>query len=676
MGVIVKRFVLFAFLVSLFVLIVPASAVAMTYDQAVDQLVANGYTRTVETQLNSFGTDPLLGFRLAGTDAEHQASFYVRNELKKIGLSDVRLEAVPVDAWDFKGATVKVGGTTMTASSFAGVPGTDGPIVAPLVYVGGGTSADFAAAGDVTEKLVLVDAELDDWWMNFVGSEATQRGALGVVMTYGAITYPWYAFPNALGSNDGEYDDTFVPMVYVAWQDGDAIKEKLAAGPLTVTMQSDVKITLAENGGTGYNVVGVLPGSDSTAAPVLVASHVDAHFRAGLDDTGAVTNELLMAKALRMSGTQPRRTVVFFFTCAEEYGYTDCWYDWAIGSWYAITHEHPDWAGKLAMMINLELMAKSGLPLELRGAADVMPFAEGVAAASPELTPYGVTSEPYPDTWNDGWSFNASGVPTVTVDTYAAEYDLIYHTNLESTDLVDHEYLGKVAKYNQRLIAGLDSGVLPYDLRARADQILTKIDPGKLQRGGVSNTAAAALQSAATDFRGAAWKWEARKGSTKTAQIATVNAKLLAIEKTINTSFTSRDAWDFTAYPLDQPTIDSIYLTQAIGAAQAGNAPLATKMITWYVATNWYLTLFSPEVYQQDLTRHYPDYEHVTWGAMGSPPLVYDCTDEYLQLQRGDTAAAIPGLQAKQAIAIADLQNRVGRLTTVLTKLTKDVKAL
>ena len=93
-----------------------------------------------------------------------------------------------------------------------------------------------------------------------------------------------------------------------------------------------------------------------------MASHIDAHFRAGLDDTGAVANELLVAKAMKMSGVQPRRSIIFFFTCAEEYGYTDCWYDWAIGAWYGITEEHPDWAGKLAMMINLELMAAPDIP--------------------------------------------------------------------------------------------------------------------------------------------------------------------------------------------------------------------------------------------------------------------------------------------------------------------------
>ncbi len=519
-----KRIVLPILIVCLVALIAPAAVSALTYEEAVDDLVASGYTRDAEDYLTSLGTDPKLGFRLAGTSAEHAASDYVFDELDAMGLSPV-LEAVPVDAWDFGGATVTVGGRVFIASSFAGVPGTGGPLGGDLVYVGAGTAAEFDAAGDVTGKLVLVDGEFDDWWLNFVGAEATLRGAAGVVMTYGENTYPWYSYPEALGGNDGEYDDDWVPMVYVAWQDGDWIKTQLtlAGGSLPATMTSDVTITLAENGGVGYNVVGVLEGSEPDLAPVLLASHLDAHFRAGQDDTGAVVNELLTAKAMTESGVQPRRTVIFFFTCAEEYGYTDCWYDWAIGAWYAITEEHPDWAGKLAMMLNIESMAETDSSLRMRGAADVMPFLESVAAASSDVLPYGYEGVPTPSTWTDQWSWNASGVPTVTTSAGGADYDRYYHTDLETKDRVDHDYLGGIAKFNYRVIEGLDAGVLPYDLRARGDQLLSTIKSGKLVRAGVSQPAAARFKAAATKFRAAAWQWELRKARTPKGKIAAVN---------------------------------------------------------------------------------------------------------------------------------------------------------
>ncbi len=672
-----KRIVLTILTICLVALLAPALASAMTYDEAVDQLVADGYTRDAEDYLVSLGTDPLLGFRLAGTWAEHDASYFVRDELKAMGLSDVRLEAVPVDAWDFKGATVTVGGRTFTASSFAGVRGTAGPLEAELVYVGDGTAAEFDAAGDVTGKIVLIDSSLENWWISMVGCEATLRGAIGAVMTYGKHSDPWYSYPEALGANDGEYDLSWVPMVYVAWQDGDWIKAQLrsAKDPVTATMTSDVEFTMAENGGVGYNVVGVLPGSDPDLAPVLLASHVDAHFRAGQDDTGAVVNELLTAKAMTTSGVQPRRTVIFFFSCAEEYGYTNCWYDWAIGAWYAITQEHPDWPGNLALMLNIELMGEKGAVFALQGAADVLPLLESVAADSEDALPWGFSSEAMPDTWTDQWSWNAAGVPTATTSAGGPDYDRYYHSDLEDKSRVDHDYLGGIAKWNYRVIQSYDEGVLPYDLRARGDQVLKTIQPGKLVRAGVSGPKAARFKNAAARFRAAAWQWELRKAATPQASVDAVNQKLVALEKTINATFTSRDAYDFPAYPHAQGIIDATYLTKAITAAKSHNAARAQLMIT-STGINWYASLFSPEECKQDLARHYPDTEHITWGTMGSPPLVVDCIDEYVMLGEGDFAGAIAGLKADRAAVRADLQARVDNMTGVLNGLTRDIKGL
>ena len=673
-----KHLVLPILIICLVALAAPAIASgATTYDQAVDQLVASGYTVQIENELTGLGTDPDLGFRLAGTDAEHAASTYVFDELESLGL-DPQREAVQVDAWDFKGASVMVGGETFTASSFAGVPGTDGPVEAELVYVGPGTAADFAAAGDVKGKLVLVDGEFDDWWPNFVGAEAARRGAVGVIMTYGENTYPWYSYPDALGANDGEYDLRWAPMVYVSWEDGDWIKAQLAdaVGPVMATMESDVTFTMSDEGGTGDNVVGMLEGSDPDLAPVLLCSHLDAHFRAGQDDTGAVANELLTAKAMVESKVKPRRTVIFFFTCAEEYGYTNCWYDWAIGAWWAITQEHSDWPGNLAMMLNLESMAEQGANFHMRAAPDLAPFLESVASASGDVLPYGFDVARTPSTWTDQWSWNASGVPTVTTSAGGPDYARYYHTDLETSARVDHEYLGGIAKFNYRVIQALDEGVLPYDLRARGDQLLSTIKPGKLRQAGVSAKAAAGFKNAAAKFRAAAWKWDKSKARTPKGKIDRINEDLIALEKTINMKFTSRDAWDYTAYPHEQGVMDSIYLTKAIKAAKAHRAARAQRMLSWYVGINWYASLFSPEVCKEDLARHYPDYAFATWGALGTPPLVVDCIDEYVMLGAGDFADAIAGLKADRAAVRTDLRKRVDDMTDVLRGLTKDVKAL
>ncbi len=355
-------------------------------------------------------------------------------------------------------------------------------------------------------------------------------------------------------------------------------------------LQSDVTFTMAENEGKGYNVVGVLEGSDPSLAPVLLASHVDAHFRAGLDDTGAVVNELLTAKAMTMSGVQPRRTVIFFFTCAEEYGYTNCWYDWAIGSWYAITQEHPDWAGKIALMLNIELIAEKGAPPQRsRRLPTCCRSSSRSATESEDVLPWGFTSQDCQHL-DRPVELERSG----RADGFASRRrrpgvrPLLSHRLREQGPLVDHDYLGGIAKWNYRVIAGLRRGLLPYDLIARGDQLLANVSPGKLVRAGVNQRMAADFKIAATKFRAAARKWEARKADTADEDVAAVNDALLALEKTINATFTSRDAYDFSAYPHVQGQIDGFYLAKAITAAKAGNSAQAKKWIT-YVGINWYL---------------------------------------------------------------------------------------
>ena len=99
-------------------------------------------------------------------------------------------------------------------------------------------------------------------------------------------------------------------------------------------------------------------------------------------------------------------------------------------------------------------------------------------------------------------------------------------------------------------------------------------------------------------------------------------------------------------------------------------------MITWWVGINWYLDLYSPQVCRDDLVRHDPDYEHVTWGAMGTPPLTVDCIDEWIALGDGDVDAAIEGLMADRDAVRADLAQRVDDMTKTLQKLTTRVNAL
>ncbi len=197
--------------------------------------------------------------------------------MKDIGLKNVRLEAVPVDVWDFKSASVKVTGlgysnpVTYTASSFGGVAATPAAgLTGDVVYVHGGSAAEFAAAGDVTGKIVLVDFQSANWWMSYPAMEAGIRHAKAVILTYDAANPGYYGYPTqtALGAFDAESDLSSPPMVYIAWKDGDVLKEALGIGAVTATVKNNVQITMADSGGKGYNVLGDLPGAQKNGQMV------------------------------------------------------------------------------------------------------------------------------------------------------------------------------------------------------------------------------------------------------------------------------------------------------------------------------------------------------------------------------------------------------------------------
>ena len=690
-------------------LILPAMALATTtptptpptFGNSIDTLIAHHYPQTIENHLDSLG-DTTLGFRLAGSPADNAAAGYVETKFKGAGLVNVRQEAVPVDVWDMQGAWVQVNGRTMAASQFDGVPGTKGPLTAPVVYVHDGTAADYDGV-DVTGKLVLVDLALDQYWMNLIGAEAVQHGAIGVIATYGPDSGAWYAVPQSLGANDGEYDMSFAPIAYISRADGEWLRALAKTGPVTATMNSAVDITMHDfatpaDGGQGYDVVGEIPGTDPNAKAILFAAHHDAHFRAGMDDTGALTNMIMMAKAMKQSGYQPKRTIIFMATTGEEFGYTNAWYDWSIGAWWAATHRHATgtadpWTGadgRIAAFINLELMARKGGPLEVSSSTALAPWVKAAAKASPGLLTWGSHVTTPISTWEDGWTFTAAGVPSLVMEAGGKNYDTIYHTTFETKALVNYAYLGRIARFAYKLDRQADAGLLPYDLKAQATDLAKWVDGDELKAAGADGMTADAAVSAVRDYAAAAGAYQARRAHIPVAHRATVNDGLLAVEKTWNMNLTGLDIWDYQAYPFQQTLWDTETLNQAIELLKTAPMTEAVKNKALEtlngVALTWYGTTFSHAVYAKDLTRRVPDYELITWAGEVDMPWHVDITPQVDLVNAGDYATAVTQLTAvrdaelagatEAGQPVAGLNQRLASMTSTLNDLTTAVKAL
>lgn len=688
-----KRLTVLVLALLMVLLLLPGAALAgkrsptASFDRALDRIYAQGYPQALEEYFVSLGTNPDLGFRWAGTSAEKAVAMRVLREFRAAGLVAVKLEKLPVDVFEFKHASVHAGDWHFTASSFGGTPptGPDG-ITADVIYVGNGTKEAFDAAeaayGPVAGKLVLMDMDFGTaFWMSMPGAEAALRGARGVILTYGDGGYYWYA-DDALGSFDATYNYDWAPMVYISKTDGDklraAVQAANAAGtPYPATMICDTDVTLADDGGYAYNVVGTLRGSSRRGEAVVVSAHMDCHFRAGLDDTGALVNMLAIARAMRQSGYRPVHDVIFLATAGEEFGYTDCYYDWLAGSWWAATREHPDWAGKVRAFIGMEVMALQGAVLRSHTSEELIPLLDTLAAENPGLVPYGTrfTSPVY--CWNDQWPFAAEGIPGFSFATTSPLYSSLYHTQYEASDLIDYGYMAKVGKFIFRTQRALDTGLLPYHMSARADSLAASVDGTELLEAGADPDTVTRLTADVDAFVDAAYAYDEAAAAGKVGPVRTANTTLLAAVTTIHDEFTALDCWDYTVYPHQQVLWDTQALNEAIAELQRDPVdPDAAAGPLWNVGQMYYGLMFSYEAFTQDQARHDPGHRRINWGGQGQLAPYLDLVAQYEQIYAGAYDEALASLSEVRDSELELLNQRLAHMADVLEEVTPQIASL
>ena len=649
-----------------------AAAPPPTFDQAIDQLLVQGYPQTTEAYLCDLGTSP-LGFRVGGTSSDTAAAYYLASQMSMIGLKNVRLEPVKMDVWEFRSASVTVGNRVINASSFTGVPGTPSAGVSgEVVYVGGGTAAEFDAAGDVTGKIVIVDFLSDSWWSNMPSHEAAIRGAKAIILTSSRADLNYYADPDTLGSNDGEHDLAWPSLVHISRTNGDWLKEQAASGSVHVTVKLDASIRLASQGGVGYNVLGELPGRVQNGEKVVMCGHHDSFFRSAVDNTSACVAELAIAKAMKIAGYKPRRTIVFMATTGEEFGVVDSWYDWCFGSWYSATKTHTDWPGKVAAFLNMEGPGSPDGQIKLFTSPESVPYLQQIIDDNPKLRgPNQTALLTPPDCGFDQWPFHAAGIPSVTLKGRPLSWNPWYsHCQNDTIDTMDWPFFGICTKFMFRMAQAVDQPVPPYSLDARADELAAVCDAKVLTAAGADPQDVGRLTDAIGDFKQSALAFEARRASIPAAAQQAASGALLAVEKQINANFTALSWWDDTTYPHEQVLWDLQSVNAAIAALRQPN-PQQAKALKGLddVGYTWYGTNFSPEVYLHELARHDPDYWAISWAGQGHLPQPIDVMPEYRQIESGAYGAALSGLTAERDRQIAELNARLNRMAEVLEPL-------
>jgi hypothetical protein len=636
-----------------------------------------------------FGTyDMPLGesWRTAGSRAEHEASKFIKQEMRNIGLAEVAREGFPVHGYTFKGASVQVVSPTpdaaMLAGGLGGVIGT-GPegLAAELVYVGLGTQDDYLGK-DVKGKIVLVDVSTADMnWFHVPHYEAELHGASGMIVH-------WLDYQSLEGSiyTADALAKPGIPAVVVSHKDFAVLKSLATGSPSpSVMVRSDVKI---DTNATSFNVIGYIPGNRHSDQLIVLGSHYDKWWYGAIDNGGGVAQMLAVAKAMIDSGYQPDRTIVFVAHGAEEYGWTNTSFDWALGSWSNIYLNHPDWATRTVAYFNMDDMG-GGLDedtLLAQGTPETQGFREDLIQAldsyftstAPWSSYYRKASTQYglPSTWVDEFSYGVAGIPVMSI--FGASAVLAdpedNHTQMDTMAGISPDNLAMGAIANGLAIMSLDrSRILPYGFAVWGDDLAAHLDNKALPRLGVDLEP---LYDQLSAFQAKADR-VSRLAEEKVdaAIVDAVNDKLLQAQKSLASGLIRVGGYEQALYPHEQYQNDGDALRRAINLLEFGKATRSASVLR-DIYGMWEGALISKPVYLETvINRHDPGRADLFW-ATGILAHYTDAYDEYFALLRNkrDVDAELAALQTKLAIAQSRLSASITNITLTLSQAMDSLK--
>ena len=383
-----------------------------------------------------------IGGRVTGSAAADRAVGWAVEAFRHTGVDEVLTEKFTVPVGWAEGLTrVEVLSPepfrVRLVSTGWSPPTPEGGITADIVDVGSGDATGFAKAGDAAkDAIVLVHSNLLVTWEDLSNVDKFQPGIIARASSAGAAAIFWMSTrPNLLlyrhtNSGDGKLED--LPQATVAREDAERIARFLASGQ-KVRVHFDMPNRVS-GPVDSENVVAEIRGREKPDEFVIVGAHLDSwELGTGALDNGCNAAMVIdAARAIRASGSVPRRSIRFVLFTGEEQG--------MLGSWaYARAHR-----GELDRMIAAVIFDNGNgrvTGYSLEGRKDVL---AAIRDALGPIEPLGVrefTFDAAVDT--DNFDFLLEGVPTLVANQEPADYMLNYHAASDTFDKVDIAELKK-----------------------------------------------------------------------------------------------------------------------------------------------------------------------------------------------------------------------------------------
>lgn len=558
-------------------------------------------------QMEDYRTNPVLGYRPAGSKAEFETGEMLKSYMEDLGLSNVRKDEIKVDGWEFEKAVLAYADAAGERQEVQlGAYQTDfvtkGAETFQVVYVGKGGEKDYADK-DVTGKIVLAEInQRDEWWINFPVYQAHEKGAKALIAVqiggYGQVD------EKALNAQDiaGPPEAAAFSM---SFEDSEKLKACLdEKGEITVTLDASSRVMRDVS---TYNILGEIPGRRSDRM-ILLSAHYDSYFSGFQDDNTAVAMMLGIARAFIKMGYQPENTWVFCAMAAEEWGIADSKYDWSTGAYAEVFNVHPEWAGKVIGDFNFELPALSNGNLDgIRCTYEYKDFFEDTLKTLPALSlayPEGVLVSAPIETWSDDFSVAISGIPSMVNEFSAGSFMTThYHSQYDS----DAYYNEAAYRFHHELygllLMHLDSqSVAPLNFAEVFEQASASLDVLMCQKSGSRVTALLNLLGQTEEVAEEVYDriYDINEAGVDSEQCREAENILLKVFKMAQDKYVRLTWEDAVVFPQEAAQNNLRYLKKAIRALKRKIPDAEAAFEALYeIDNNAYAFQFSKQVYER-----------------------------------------------------------------------------